>query len=71
MRTNNYSISKYSRLITNFVQGRQEAFDIFRRDYKNNATIEQNKSELKAKMKEAKQIGGLVNKSREKISKFD
>ncbi|KAL5269965.1 hypothetical protein ACHWQZ_G003441 [Mnemiopsis leidyi] len=49
-------------------KGRQEAFDIFRRDYKNNATIEQNKSELKAKMKEAKQIGGLVNKSREKIN---
>ncbi|XP_063683235.1 kinesin-like protein KIF6 [Bolinopsis microptera] len=49
-------------------KGRQEAFDIFRRDYKNNSAIEQNKSELKTKMKEAKQIGGLVNKSREKIN---
>ena len=51
-------------------KGRQEAFDIFRRDYKNNSAIEQNKSELKTKMKEAKQIGGLVNKSREKISEY-
>ena len=52
----------------NLSKGRQGAFDIFRRDYENNHSIEQNKSELKAKMKEAKQIGSMVNKVREKIN---
>lgn len=54
--------------LKNLSKGRQEAFDIFRRDYKNNHVIEQNKAELKAKMKEAKQIGSVVNKVREKIN---
>lgn len=60
--------SQPSRVQKNLSQGRQEAFDIFRRDYLHNKAIEQNKSELKLRMKEAKQLGSHVNKSREKIN---
>eukprot|EP00116_Pleurobrachia_bachei_P000137 sb/3460399/ len=61
--------ANHARQVKHLSKGRQEAFDIFRRDYAHNTAIEQNKAELKARMKEAKHIGGLVNKSREKISK--
>lgn len=49
--------------------GRQEAFEIFRRDYYNNPTIEENKLNLKQRYAEAKSLGEGVNKSRQKISK--
>ena len=49
--------------------GRQEAFDIFRRDYEHNATIEENKQSLKQRYSEAKSLGQHVNESRQKISK--
>lgn len=49
--------------------GRQEAFEIFRRDYYNNPTIEENKQNLKQRYAEAKSLGEGVNKSRQKISK--
>lgn len=49
--------------------GRQEAFEIFRRDYYNNPTIEGNKHDLKQRYAEAKSLGEAVNKSRQKISK--
>nr|XP_022332099.1 kinesin-like protein KIF6 [Crassostrea virginica] len=48
--------------------GRQEAFEIFRRDYYNNPTIEGNKHDLKQRYAEAKSLGEAVNKSRQKIN---
>ena len=49
--------------------GRQEAFEIFRRDYDQNTTIEENKQTLKQRYAEAKTLGERVNKTRGKISK--
>ena len=48
--------------------GRQEAFEIFRRDYEHNQTIEENKHVLKLHYAEAKNLGENVNTSRVKIS---
>lgn len=48
--------------------GRQEAFEIFRRDNYNNPTIEENKLNLKQRYAEAKSLGEGVNKSRQKIN---
>lgn len=48
--------------------GRQEAFEIFRRDYYNNLTIEENKHNLKQRYAEAKSLGEGVNKSRQRIN---
>ena len=50
--------------------GRQEAFEIFRRDYEHNDSIEDNKQELKERYAEAKSRGEIVNKSRAKISEL-
>lgn len=50
--------------------GRQEAFEIFKRDYPQNPMIEENKDALKQKYVEAKKLGEIVNKSRAKISKL-
>ena len=50
--------------------GRQEAFEIFKRDYSQNSVIEDNKDALKQKYVEAKKLGEYVNKSRTKISKY-
>ncbi|XP_053407299.1 kinesin-like protein KIF6 [Mercenaria mercenaria] len=48
--------------------GRQEAFEIFRRDYDHNDAIEENKQELKQRYAEAKSLGEKVNKSRQSIN---
>ncbi len=48
--------------------GRQEAFEIFRRDYPHNATIEENKATLKQRYSEAKRLGEAVNRARANIS---
>ena len=50
--------------------GRQEAFEIFRRDYEHNDSIEDNKQVLKERYAEAKSLGEVVNKSRAKISEL-
>ena len=50
--------------------GRQEAFEIFRRDYEHNDAIEDNTRELKSRYAEAKSLGAVVNKSKNAISKF-
>ena len=50
--------------------GRQEAFEIFRRDYHSNHKIEENKRILKQRYSEAKGLGEQVNASRTKISEF-
>ena len=48
--------------------GRQEAFEIFRRDYEHNQTIEDNKTILKQRYAEAKSLGENVNQCRTSIS---
>ena len=48
--------------------GRQEAFNIFRRDYSQNTTIEDNKLLLKQRYGEAKILGQTVNENRQNIS---
>lgn len=50
--------------------GRQQAFEIFKRDYHENATIEKNKTELRQKYAEAKKLGEQVNKDRGVISMY-
>ncbi|XP_072847570.2 kinesin-like protein KIF6 isoform X1 [Pogona vitticeps] len=48
--------------------GRQEAFEIFRRDYADSITIEDNKQLLKQRFAEAKSLGEKVNDIRNKIN---
>ena len=48
--------------------GRREAYDLFRRDYEHNDTIESNKQMLKRLSVEAKQLGEQLADSRNKIS---
>ena len=48
--------------------GKQEAFEIFRRDYAGNLEIEDQKRFLKNSYAEAKLLGELVNTARTKLS---
>ncbi|KAL3874319.1 hypothetical protein ACJMK2_037350 [Sinanodonta woodiana] len=48
--------------------GRQEAFEIFRRDYDHNDAIEENKQALKDRYASAKSLGEFVNRSRTQIN---
>ncbi|XP_052275630.1 kinesin-like protein KIF6 isoform X2 [Dreissena polymorpha] len=48
--------------------GRQEAFELFRRDYEHNDSIEENKQVLKQRYAEAKTLGEKVNKVRHNIN---
>lgn len=48
--------------------GRQEAFDIFRRDYEHNDEIDEQKSFLKKSYAEAKLLGEQINTARNKLS---
>ena len=50
--------------------GRREAFDLFRRDYEHNDTIESNKQTLKQLCVEAKQLGEQLAHCRSDISTF-
>ncbi|XP_071801723.1 kinesin-like protein KIF6 [Asterias amurensis] len=50
--------------------GRQEAFEIYRRDYSHNAAIEDNKHQLKQRYGEAKLKGQFVNECRHNINKL-
>ena len=50
--------------------GRQEAYEIFRRDYHENLTIDDNKHVLKQRYAQAKTLGEQVNLARNEISKF-
>uniref|UniRef100_A0A674IQI9 Kinesin-like protein n=1 Tax=Terrapene triunguis TaxID=2587831 RepID=A0A674IQI9_9SAUR len=50
--------------------GRQEAFEIFKRDYVDSVTIEDNKQLLKQRFAEAKSLGEKVNEVRNKISNY-
>ncbi|XP_078254896.1 kinesin-like protein KIF6 isoform X2 [Rhinoraja longicauda] len=50
--------------------GRQQAFEIFRRDHADNVTIEDNKHLLKQRYTEAKSLGEKVNQARNKINQL-
>ncbi|XP_054996881.1 kinesin-like protein KIF6 [Sorex araneus] len=47
--------------------GRQEAFEIFKRDHADSITIEDNKQILKQRFSEAKALGESINKARSKV----
>ncbi|XP_077017816.1 kinesin-like protein KIF6 isoform X2 [Tamandua tetradactyla] len=47
--------------------GRQEAFEIFKRDHADSITIEDNKQILKQRFSEAKALGERINEARSKI----
>ncbi|XP_059558242.1 kinesin-like protein KIF6 [Myotis daubentonii] len=47
--------------------GRQEAFEIFKRDHADSVTIEDNKQILKQRFSEAKSLGENINEARSKI----
>ena len=51
--------------------GRQEAFEIFKRDYQGNHEMEDQKRFLKKSYAEAKLLGEMINTSRNKLSKCD
>eukprot|EP00058_Branchiostoma_floridae_P019076 XP_002604565.1 hypothetical protein BRAFLDRAFT_122350 [Branchiostoma floridae] len=48
--------------------GRQEAFEIFKRDYEHSVTVDDQKGLLKQRYAEAKQLGEKVNSSRVQIN---
>ena len=48
--------------------GRQEAFEIFKRDYSGNTDIEEQKKYLKKSYAEAKSLGELINSTRTKLN---
>lgn len=50
--------------------GRQEAYEIFKRDYAQNAAIESNKAELRRRYAEAKALGEQVNAAKSKICEW-
>ncbi|XP_077760264.1 kinesin-like protein KIF6 isoform X2 [Canis aureus] len=50
--------------------GRQEAFEIFKRDHADSVTIEDNKQILKQRFSEAKALGESINETRSKIGRL-
>uniref|UniRef100_A0A4X1SQ10 Kinesin-like protein n=1 Tax=Sus scrofa TaxID=9823 RepID=A0A4X1SQ10_PIG len=50
--------------------GRQEAFEIFKRDHADSVTIEDNKQMLKQRFSEAKALGENINETRRKIGRL-
>uniref|UniRef100_A0A8D1YAI7 Kinesin-like protein n=1 Tax=Sus scrofa TaxID=9823 RepID=A0A8D1YAI7_PIG len=50
--------------------GRQEAFEIFKRDHADSVTIEDNKQMLKQRFSEAKALGENINEARRKIGRL-
>ncbi|KAH9489527.1 Kinesin- protein 6 [Bulinus truncatus] len=57
-----------SKILGNMSLGRQEAFDIFMRDYRDREKIESNKQILKQRYGEAKAMGEKLNKSKQKMN---
>ncbi|XP_030854411.1 kinesin-like protein KIF6 [Strongylocentrotus purpuratus] len=57
------------RILGDMTVGRQEAFEIFRRDYEHNVAIEDNKHQLKERYGAAKTYGQQVNDCRQNINK--
>ena len=54
--------------VKNMSMGRQEAFEIFKRDYSENEELEDQKSYLKKNYTEAKLLGEQINTTRTKLS---
>ncbi|XP_036398153.1 kinesin-like protein KIF6 [Megalops cyprinoides] len=50
--------------------GRQEAFEIFRRDHEDSVTIDDNKALLKQRFAEAKALGEQVNDARSRVNEL-
>jgi kinesin family protein 6/9 len=50
--------------------GKQEAFEIFKRDYAGNVEVEEQKKFLKNSYAEAKLLGENINTTRNKLSKI-
>lgn len=50
--------------------GRQEAFDIFMRDYNEGQVIRENKAVLKQRYGQAKALGEKLNMAKQKISMY-
>ncbi|XP_031203661.1 kinesin-like protein KIF6 [Mastomys coucha] len=50
--------------------GRQEAFEIFKRDHADSVTLEDNKQTLKQRFSEAKALGESINEARSKIGQL-
>ncbi|XP_071376202.1 kinesin-like protein KIF6 [Centroberyx affinis] len=50
--------------------GKQEAFDIFRRDHEDRLTIEDNKALLKQRLAEARTLGEQVNEARNRVNEL-
>jgi len=59
---------KHSKQMADMSIGRQEAFEIFKRDYKENGTIDENKKGLKRRYMDAKKLGEQVNNARQSIN---
>ncbi|RUS78390.1 hypothetical protein EGW08_013838 [Elysia chlorotica] len=57
--------------VGNMSLGRQEAFDIFMRDYRDRKKIDTNKEILKQRYSEAKALGQQLNKSKQKMSNLN
>jgi hypothetical protein len=56
--------------VQNMSVGRQEAYEIFKRDYQGNHEIEDQKRFLKKSYAEAKLLGELINTTRNKMSRI-
>ncbi|XP_046848638.1 kinesin-like protein KIF6 isoform X2 [Xenia sp. Carnegie-2017] len=63
-----HRISQTQHMKDGLSQERREAFEVFRRDYPHNSTIEESKRILKKRYGEAKSLGEQVNCSRKKIN---
>eukprot|EP00877_Chromochloris_zofingiensis_P015099 jgi/Chrzof1/9843/Cz04g18020.t1 len=57
-------------LNTNLLADRNKAFELFRKSYRQNEVIEENKAMLKAKYEQAKAMGAAVNASKDKINEY-
>ena len=55
--------------VSGMSMGRQEAFDVYKRDYHQNVAIENTKQTLKQRYSQAKHLGEIVNQTRTNISK--
>ncbi|KAJ8308330.1 hypothetical protein KUTeg_013204 [Tegillarca granosa] len=59
---------KKAKILGDMSAGRQEAFEIFQRDYEHNDAIKDTKQSLKQRYVDAKTLGQEVNESRHKIN---
>ncbi|KAG8432111.1 hypothetical protein GDO86_017843 [Hymenochirus boettgeri] len=71
IRSREQSFNSFHRITGNDMSvGRQEAFEIFKRDYPDRVSIEDNKRLLKQRFAEAKSLGEEVNKVRTRINQL-